>query len=201
MNNASAFFQAICTGELEAVAACLQNSPTLLQAKDEGATPLHFAAINNYRDIVDLLLANGADLEAIDDEYGMTPLGWANEKGHVEMARYLFERGTPVNLNLAAACGLLDRVRELLAAQAPVNQINGFGAPMHEAAVWGQPEIARLLLAHGADPALPNRDGQTPLAIARQQVETNGQGTPIVLPERRVEIIKGCAAIIEILQS
>ncbi len=146
------------------------------------------------------MLAHGADLDAVDDEFGAPPLGWANEKGHVELARYLLERGAHVSLNLAAACGFIERVRALLAAQSPVNEINGFGAPLHGAAVWGQPEIAALLLAHGADAELRNRDGRTPLEIARQQIETNGQGTPIVLEGRRAEIVKGCAAVIEALQ-
>jgi hypothetical protein len=92
MKNANAFFQRICTGELEAVATCLQNSPTLLPARDEGAPPPHLAAINHYRNIADLLLANGADFEAIDDEYGLTPLGWANEKA---MSRWPVKGAAP----------------------------------------------------------------------------------------------------------
>jgi len=47
---------------------------------------------------------------------------------------------------------------------------------------------------------LPNRAGQTALEIAGQQVESKGQGTPIMLPKRRAEIVNGCANVIELLQ-
>jgi ankyrin repeat protein len=199
MCETNAFFNAVCEGELEFVAAQLQVAPELLTARSAGATPLHFAAIHNQREMVDLLLAYGADLNAVDDEYEAKPLAWANEKGHVELTQYLYERGTEVDLNLAAACGLLDRVQALLALETPLNVLNGFGAPLHEAAVWGQLEVAELLLLHGANVQLPNCEGLTPLALAREQVDTYGKSTPILLAERRAEIVRGCAEVIKVL--
>ena len=44
-----------------------------------------------------LLLDYGADINAIDEEYSSTPLGYAARWGHREMVRLLVERGADVN--------------------------------------------------------------------------------------------------------
>jgi ankyrin repeat protein len=147
------------------------------------------------------LIVHGADLDAVDDEFGATPAGWANEKGHTAMVRHLAAKGTKIDLPRAAAFGLVDRVRELLEADPfSINVSGGWGMPIHEASVWGHPEIVELLLANGGDPNLKNRDGRTALAIATHQVETNGKGTPIAIESRKQEIITNCAKIVEILK-
>jgi len=38
--------------------------------------------------------------------------------------------------------------------------------PLHEVAQKGRTQLCALLLAHGADPALKNQEGQTPLDLA-----------------------------------
>ena len=40
---------------------------------------------------------------------------------------------------------------------------------MHEASAKGKYEIVKLLLKHGADPKLKNRDNATPLDLAKDQ--------------------------------
>jgi ankyrin repeat protein len=44
-----------------------------------------------------LLLDHGADIDAIDEEYRSTPLGYAARWGRREMATFLLERGSDVN--------------------------------------------------------------------------------------------------------
>jgi ankyrin repeat protein len=44
---------------------------------DEGATPLHAAAVSGSADVIRLLLDRGADIEARDTSWDDTPLGWA----------------------------------------------------------------------------------------------------------------------------
>ena len=64
----------------------LNADASLARATDEeGATALHHAAVNGYREIVDLLLDAGADIDARDSIHGATPAGWA--------IHYLRERG------------------------------------------------------------------------------------------------------------
>ena len=51
-------------------------------------TPLHWAALCGQTDIVELLLAAGADSHA-EDRRGRTPIEWAEEQGQKETAQLL----------------------------------------------------------------------------------------------------------------
>lgn len=85
----------------------------------DGQTPLHFA---RSRRVVDLLLEAGADPDARDVDHRSTPAEWMlgrvddPETSRVELARYLVERGATADIFMAAALGLTDRAREMLAA-------------------------------------------------------------------------------------
>jgi ankyrin repeat protein len=77
--------------------------------------------------------------------------------------RPLVARGADVDIGMAAYNGDLGRVRTLLAADPSlanrVSEYNsyyiGCGAPLKNAAAGGNLESVKLLLAHGADPNLP----------------------------------------------
>ena len=56
-------------------------------ASIEGA--LHYAAAAGEREAAEWLLEHGADLEAVDDRFGLTPAGWAGYFGHAELAAWL----------------------------------------------------------------------------------------------------------------
>jgi ankyrin repeat protein len=81
----------------------------------DGQTPLHFAA---SREIVDILLAAGADIDARDVDHRSTAAEWMLDgkkgAGRYDLARYLVDRGASVDIFLAAALGLTDRVRAML---------------------------------------------------------------------------------------
>ncbi len=83
----------------------------------DGETPLHFA---QSRQVVDMLLAAGADIDARDVDHRSTPAQWMLDHrrgaGRYELAAYLVERGAAVDIFLAAALGLTDRARALIAA-------------------------------------------------------------------------------------
>lgn len=83
----------------------------------DGQTPLHFA---RSREVVDLLLERGADIDARDRDHHSPPTAWMLDQkrgaGRYDIAAYLVERGAPVDMFLAAALGLTDRIRELLEA-------------------------------------------------------------------------------------
>jgi ankyrin repeat protein/L-ascorbate metabolism protein UlaG (beta-lactamase superfamily) len=57
-----------------------------------GATPLQLAALVGYEDAAEILLANGADIEA-RDRAGATPLQLAVKYGHKSLARMLVAHG------------------------------------------------------------------------------------------------------------
>jgi ankyrin repeat protein len=81
----------------------------------DGQTPLHFAT---SRTVIDLLLAAGADIDARDVDHRSTAAEWmldrAKGAGRYDLARYLVERGASVDIFLAAALGLDDKVRAML---------------------------------------------------------------------------------------
>jgi cytohesin len=77
-------------GYLGRLQVLLKEDPTLVASRDYlyRRTPLHWAANNGHRDAAELLLANGADLEA-RDKNGDTPLGRAEAMGHPELVALL----------------------------------------------------------------------------------------------------------------
>jgi ankyrin repeat protein len=188
-----ALVAAVTNGDLAAARALLDERPALARADRGGATPLHYAAVHGQRDAVDLLIDRGADLEAVDTEYGATPIGWANEKGHMDLVRHLRARGAHVSLHMASAFGFLDDVRRL-AAEHPehLNLLVGYGAPLHLAALWGHDAVAAHLLSVGADPARRNQDGELAATIAERQAASDGCQTPLVTPDRRTALVAGC---------
>ena len=82
----------------------------------DGQTPLHFA---RSREVVDILLERGADIDARDVDHRATPAEWMLEsirgRGRYDLARYLVERGASADIFLAAALGLADRLPALIA--------------------------------------------------------------------------------------
>lgn len=95
----------------------------------DGQTPLHFA---RSREVVDLLLAHDADINARDVDHRSTPAQWMLERkrgaGRFALAEYLVEHGAEVDILLAAALGLTEQLRGLLQGNASlVEQRTGHG--------------------------------------------------------------------------
>src|SRR5688572_7134628 len=86
----------------------------------DGQMPLHFA---RSRQVVDLLLDAGADIDARDIDHRATAAEWMLDRrpgaGRIELAAYLVERGATADIFLAAALGLTDKAKTML----QVNQI------------------------------------------------------------------------------
>jgi ankyrin repeat protein len=83
----------------------------------DGKTPLHFA---RSREVVDLLLNAGADIDARDVDHRSTAAQWMlgddPDDARPELAKYLVERGASVDIFLIAALGLAERARAMLEA-------------------------------------------------------------------------------------
>jgi ankyrin repeat protein len=60
-------------------------------------TPLHFAAYHNYKDIAELVIDAGADINAVDN-MGRTPLHEAAENGYGKMDELLLEHGADATI-------------------------------------------------------------------------------------------------------
>ena len=109
------------------------------------------------------------------------PLIIACEKGHVDAARLLLDKGAEVDrakedgaTPLIIACwkGHVDAARLLLDNGADVHKVsNDNRTPLHGASYNGHIDVVRLLLANGADADLDVKDdsGDTPVADAKSQ--------------------------------
>lgn len=103
---------------IDLLAQMLADDPERVHERGgDGQLPLHFA---RSREVVDLLLAAGADIDARDVDHRSTAAEWMLDQkrgaGRYELARYLVERGATVDIFLAAALGLTETVRSMLKA-------------------------------------------------------------------------------------
>ncbi len=70
------------------------------QRDAENVTLLHWAAINNRRDIVKYYISKGAIVDAIGGDLQSTPLHWATRQGHISMIILLLQhRADPTILD------------------------------------------------------------------------------------------------------
>ena len=148
-----------------------------------GMTLLHIAVKEGKTETIELLIAKGADVNAMDRDV-KTPLDWAegtNNKGIAELLReHGGKTGAELNVLLAAAKnGDIEAVKQHLADGADVNAKTADGTtPLHNAAVYGHTEVAELLISNGADMnaiiVSGRNQGKTPLdlAIWRKKNET-----------------------------
>jgi ankyrin repeat protein len=171
-------------GDLERVKALLNANPKVVFSLDtngdeEGCTPLHFAALNGHLDVVALLLASGAEVNATN-RTGWTPLHVAAEMGWPDVAALLLtnhaevnardkDRDTPLHVaaetaGMVASMGRKDVAGLLVANGAKVDATNSAGeTPLHVAAARGSRGVAALLLANHADVNARDNSGAMPL--------------------------------------
>ncbi len=129
----------------------LSTDPELVNsASDSGRMPLHHAAKQN-KAMVALLLRYGAKIEALTKE-GKSVLLYAIEKGKNDVAEFLIDSG--VQRDVMPDFNLLE---------AQDNEGNG---PLHKAAVSGNSNLLKLLLAHGCSLRCSDALGNTPLHAA-----------------------------------
>jgi ankyrin repeat protein len=147
----------------------------------EGRSPIDEAVLLGYGEIVDLLAEAGAQ-PAGDDVDRFISACMAGDRAETEALRAadptLVEEAIarqPNQLALAAEKGSLDAVELLIELGFDLNA-GYWRAPLHEAAMRGNLEIIRLLVAHGADPNLRDRGYQaTPAGWAEHHGQTAAQ--------------------------
>ena len=172
--------RAALQGDLRAIALAPRGA---LDPRDGHArTPLHVATFARRREAVQALLAAGADPGALDaDRYdAVTVAAVADDEATLRVllaggasAKLVTSRYDGTALIAAAHLGHAGVVRQLIAAGAPLDHVNnlhwtalieavvlGDGGPRHQATL-------QALLAAGADHRLADREGRSPLQLAR----------------------------------
>ncbi len=182
---------AAADGDLARVQAILSQNPELLEAPDEREfTPLHLAVRGGHRDVVDLLLSSGANINARHPRSGLAAVDFAFEReaqGTIgpehgaDLTRYLVSRDAEFDPNAtirsftrllrATLSGNSALAELLIELGADINAAREGSTALTFAARTGRPAIARLLLAHGADIDPRDADGKTPLLWAVERAD------------------------------
>nr|WP_295931802.1 ankyrin repeat domain-containing protein [uncultured Dyadobacter sp.] len=179
---------AIRDRDLPAFRTILETSPTATHARDDaGNQPIHWAVMTRQPEMIDELLARGADINARRPD-GARPIqltngdysyrGWRDVPSEVtikpnDIYLHLVSKGAYVDICMAALKGDEKRVSALLDTDpALANKVSdyvtyypGSGAPLKNAALAGHFHIVKLLLEKGADPNLPE-EGIAPMGHA-----------------------------------
>lgn len=139
--NTARFFEACADGDVETLGALLAKDPTLVRAADPAAphggwTGLHTASQHGHVEVVRLLLQLGADPNAREEGDNTYALHWAAASRRIDIVRALLESGSDVH-------GIGD--------DHALDAI-GWATFFHDpgGAAGDQPEVANLLVKHGA---------------------------------------------------
>ena len=139
--------QAIGRGDLATVQALLARG-TDVDERDNGETALIVAAHTRYRDVVQVLLDAGSNVNA-ESPGGGTALMAAASRGNPDIVQSLLAAGADVNMK-----GLQGNTALILAA------------------MRGHTSLVQILLDKGADPDMETERGLTALSIATRKNDT-----------------------------
>lgn len=140
-------FEASALGDADQVSQLLTNDHrATTSVSPDGFQPLHLAAYFGHRAVVRLLIAAGADVNAVaPNPSQVRPLHSAVSGRHGGVVEILLDAG----------------------ADPDPPQTHGWTA-LHSAAHQGNARVVEMLLDHGANPAATADDGTTPAGMARQ---------------------------------
>uniref|UniRef100_A0A1L8DY41 Palmitoyltransferase n=1 Tax=Nyssomyia neivai TaxID=330878 RepID=A0A1L8DY41_9DIPT len=117
------------------------------QPDSETVTLLHWAAINNRKDIIKYFLEKGAVVDAVGGELNATPLHWATRQGHISAVVLLLSAGADPSIRDAEGVSCI-----------------------HLAAQFGHTALVAYFIARGVNPDLQDRTGMTALMWAAWKV-------------------------------
>ncbi|XP_030387376.1 palmitoyltransferase Hip14 [Scaptodrosophila lebanonensis] len=134
-------------GAIARVRELVESGWDVNQPDSETVTLLHWAAINNRRDIIRYFLEKGATVDAVGGELNATPLHWATRQGHLGAVVLLMGAGADPRIRDAEGCSCI-----------------------HIAAQFAHTALVAYFIAKGVDPDLQDRGGMTALMWAAWKV-------------------------------
>lgn len=177
-------FAASARGEAKRIEALVAKGERVDVRDGYGRTPLHVAAYGGHHEAMRALVRAGADPNALEyDRYDIVTIAAvANDIPTLKVslaiggsAKNITSRYDGTALIAAAHLGHVEVVRILIRAGAPLDHVNNLGwTAVIESIILGDggprhTETLRALIEAGANVNLPDRQGQTPLSLARSR--------------------------------
>jgi ankyrin repeat protein len=125
MTKTKELYDAINQGRITTVRTLLADDRNLANAMTPFGTLLHVAAAAGHKEIVEQLIASGADVNARGGTFGGNALNYAASKGQTAIVHFLLSRGADMDVS------------------APERN------PLFSAIYGGHVEIAKLLISNG----------------------------------------------------
>ena len=178
----AALLRAAADGDADAVAVALRAGADSEARDEHDRTALLLAATYDHVPVAKVLVAMGADPDALDDRHD-TPWLVTGVTGSVAMLETLLPAAPDLAVRNrfgglspipASERGHVAYVRRVVQTGVDIDHVNDLGwTALLEAVILGDggrrhQEIVRILLAAGADRAIADSDGVTPLRHAEQ---------------------------------
>ncbi|WFD44041.1 protein S-acyltransferase [Malassezia psittaci] len=171
--------QAAQRGDLDRICQVLEADPTQANDRDEqNVTALHWAAINGHTDCCELLLENGAEVDATGGELEATALHWSARNGQLNSMHLLVKYGANLKavdkqgfnaLHLTTHSSYIMPLIFVLQQDAyrTKDAIDSKDPQGHTSLMWaafqGDAMSVQILLKHGASVHTSDEAGLTPL--------------------------------------
>ena len=179
----AALLRAAADGDADAVAVALRAGADIEAHDEHDRTALLLAATYDHLPVAKVLVAMGADPDALDDRHD-TPWLVTGVTGSVAMLETLLPADPDLTVRNrfgglspipASERGHVAYVRRVVQTGVDIDHVNDLGwTALLEAVILGDggkrhQEIVRILLAAGADRTIADSDGVTPLRHAEQR--------------------------------
>lgn len=146
-------------GMLQTIAYMIsQGADVKANADEYGNTPLHYAISGNNTQVVRLLLAKGADIEATN-KAGCTPLNYFKGYWNKEAIQVLLENGANVNSTNKYGENTIHRACSCISTTSSQNG--------HE--ITGTIDLIKLFQSYGVDHCAKNKEGKTPVELIENE--------------------------------
>lgn len=175
-------FKAVEDSDTERIEQMIQAAANINAQDQSGRTATMITTYNNDLTSAKVLIKAGADVN-IQDDMKNTPFLYAGAEGYLDILKLTIEAGAdPAITNRyggtalipASEHGYVDVVQELLTqTSVDVDHVNQLGwTALLEAIILNdgnarQQETIQLLIDHGVDVNIPDRDGVSPLSHAK----------------------------------
>ncbi|XP_041051028.1 ankyrin repeat and SAM domain-containing protein 1A isoform X3 [Carcharodon carcharias] len=142
------------------------RGPNVNCVDSSGYTPLHHAALNGQKEVVEMLLKNEASTNIADNK-GCYPLHLAAWKGDSHIVRLLIHQGpSHAKVNEQNAIESKD-LKKYGPFDPYINAKNNDNeTALHCAAQYGHSDVVKVLLEELTDPTMRNNKFETPLDLA-----------------------------------